>query len=69
MLEDEEVELPVPVTLLEMSDCVGAVSKTVALVAKLTTRVPICLPCKENLSKFSQCFNAQNVWQIAKAPR
>jgi len=26
LVEEEEVELPVPVTLLEISDCVGAVS-------------------------------------------
>ena len=44
MVEEEEVELPAPVTLLEMSDCVGAVSNTVAFVAKPTFSVAIILP-------------------------
>ena len=40
----ELVLLPAPVTLLEMSDCVGAVSYIVALVAKGTSSVAIFFP-------------------------
>ena len=39
------VALPAPVTLDEMSDWVGAVSYTVALVSKATFKLSMLLPC------------------------
>ena len=50
----ELVLLPAPVTLSEMSDCVGAVSYTVALVAKGTSSVAIFFPCDQRTDSKTQ---------------
>ena len=55
------VLLPAPVTLSEMSDCVGAVSNCVALVAKLTFSVAIFFPYS---AAMKACWNTTSIRQV-----